>query len=99
MVHVGFLITFYSCGVKRKRRVGGLKAAEKKHQNLSLALYCLMMLSTFLCACHPYVLSDEVLRLFAHLLNWIVCFLELYVLEVSPLSVMFCRRFQWLDFF
>lgn len=41
MVHGGFLITFLRCGVKRKRRAGGLKAAEIKHQNFSLSLYCL----------------------------------------------------------
>lgn len=62
MVHGGFLITFLRCGVKRKRRAGGLKAAEIKHQNCSLSLYCLTMLSTFSCACHPYVFSGELLR-------------------------------------
>lgn len=46
MVHGGFLITFLRCGVKRKRRAGELKAAEIKHQNFSLSLYCLTMLST-----------------------------------------------------
>ena len=51
----GFSYHVFQIGVKRKIKGWGLESCrnQRSKQNLSLSLYCLMMLSTFLCACLP----------------------------------------------